>query len=112
MNININKKILTLSTNNLTSITKLITGHNELNYFQHTIGHSESNTCQFCDEDEYETSFHILCECPVFTTNRMRYFGESPTSIEHIYTLAKEHNTNFKHITKFIDEIDLKNFYY
>ena len=112
MNINIRKKILTLSTKNLTSLTKLITGHNNLNYFQHTIGNAELNTCQFCDEDELETSFHILCECPVFTVNRMRYFGESPTTIQQIYNLAQKQNTNFKFITKYIEEIDLENFYW
>ena len=72
----VKKVLVTLSSEKLRTMVKVITGHNQLNYFQHKIGNSALNTCEYCDEDELETAHHILCECVVFTCNRMRHFGE------------------------------------
>ena len=109
--LDVKKVLVTLSSDKLSTMVKLITGHNQLNYFQHKIGNSGLNTCEYCGEGELETAYHILCECVVFTRNRMRHFGESPTTMSRIYNLAKNNNQNFKYIVKYFDEIDLGNYY-
>ena len=42
---------------------RLITGHNNLNYFQHRIGLWGSHVCRFCQEDK-ETFTHLVTDCP------------------------------------------------
>ena len=90
----------------LTDITQYISGHNHLINHQHRIGKTELNTCQYCDEFEEETAHHIICFCPIFSTTRMEIFGESPTSMSHIYSMAKSNNDDLKILGKY-----LKNYY-
>ena len=109
--LNRNKIVSNLPTNLMKDIVQFITGHNHLSYHQHRIGNTELNTCQYCDEYEEETAHHIICRCPVFTTTRMEYFGESPTTMLHIYSMAKDKNDNLKFLGKYLQKIDLKNYY-
>ena len=51
------------------------------------IGYTYSKECDYCQTDnegkrkfwqeEEETAFHILCECPTFSALRQKEFGES-----------------------------------
>ena len=61
-------------------IVSLLTGHNNLKYhvFKRKIGSNNnvSPCCRYCEED-VETSWHLLFDCPVFDTRR-REFIYSP----------------------------------
>ena len=56
---------------------RLITGHNNLNWFQTRIGLWDSGTCRFC-EDQDETFVHIASECPRFWESRRQILGGDP----------------------------------
>ena len=45
---------------------RIITGHNNLNFFQAKLGLTISPTCWFCEMGN-ETLTHLLGDCPVFT---------------------------------------------
>ena len=47
---------------------EIITGQNNLNYVQSKI-YPISSECRFCEEEE-ETFYHLLIECPVFNDTR------------------------------------------
>ena len=111
VNINRKKVISSLPSHMMKNIVQFITGHNFLSYHQHRIGNIELNTCQYCDEAEEETAQHIICYCPVFSRARIEWFGESPTTMSHIYTLAKANNDNLTILGKFLQKIDLQNYY-
>ena len=64
------KKILNLSRESLSTLIKITTGQNNLNYITHKIDPNISELCRFCEE-ENETFIHLLNECPVFNTNRL-----------------------------------------
>ena len=49
LGLDVKKVLITLSSEKLSTMVKLITGHNQLNYFQHKIGNSGLNTCEYCD---------------------------------------------------------------
>ena len=51
----------------------LITGHNALNYHRNKIDREIDYECRFCQEDD-ETTWHILTECPVFLRSRRDIF--------------------------------------
>ena len=44
---------------------RIITGHNNLNFFQHKIGLHNSSKCRFCGQGD-ETITHFLVSCPRF----------------------------------------------
>ena len=41
----------------------------------------------------------------------MEIFGETPTAMSHGYSMAKSNNDDLTILGKFIQKIDLKNFY-
>ena len=56
---------------------RVITGHNALNYHRHNVDNEIDEDCRFCNE-EVETSFHVITECPVFAiTRRETLLGKS-----------------------------------
>ena len=79
----INKKQSTLfadcSRKVFTETVHMITGHNFFNRHQHLVnsGRGGENEvypyCRYCDEDE-ETSFHLIAECPHFASLRRKIF--------------------------------------
>ena len=59
---------------------RLVSGHNNLNYFQHRIGLHHSPLCRFCLETD-ETFFHLVTDCPRFHQTRVGIFlDETPTN--------------------------------
>ena len=54
---------------------RLISGHNNLNYFQTRIGLANSEQCRFCDTEE-ETFLHLLYDCPRFWMTRREMFAD------------------------------------
>ena len=47
-------------------LVRIITGHNNLNFFQAKLGLTRSPLCRFCNEGN-ETITHLMRSCPVFT---------------------------------------------
>ena len=58
---------------------RIITGHNNFNYFQTRIGLYNSSVCRFCDHPK-ETFLHILHDCPSFWQLRRDCFHDSQPS--------------------------------
>ena len=59
---------------------RIITGHNNLNFFQNKIGLSLVASCRFCGEDE-ETITHLLRVCPRHEQGKKELFLDKlPTS--------------------------------
>ena len=52
---------------------RLISGHNNLGYFQHRIGLGGNRTCRFCDGAD-EKFIHLLVDCPRFWGERRDLF--------------------------------------
>lgn len=70
------KELLSLSREQLRTVTELVTGHCNLKDFQHKIGKTNFPYCERCDEDEAETPIHFLCECTALASIRRKCFGE------------------------------------
>ena len=50
-------------------LIRLLSGHNNLNYFQNLIDNDISPLCRLCEEDD-ETFDHWVTECPVMRVHR------------------------------------------
>ena len=62
------KKILQLPRLKMKRLVEIITGHNNLSYFQYKIDPDVNPFCRFCEE-ENETFHHFITDCP-----RLRQF--------------------------------------
>ena len=69
------KYVYKLARLELGRFVRLITGHNNLNYFQTRIGLFSNNKCRFCEQGD-ETFIHFMTECPRLWQSRRDYFGE------------------------------------
>ena len=79
----------------LRPLTKLITGHNNLNHFQNKIDYTTAPQCSFCEDDVHETAMHLLCDCVYFANTRIVKFGEDPITIDQLMrfiSLSKNKN--------------------
>ena len=63
------KTLLKLNRGQMRTLIELITGHNNLNYFQSKIHPEISGNCRFCEEED-ETFEHLLNDCPCFLIAR------------------------------------------
>ena len=68
----------------LKPLTRLITGHNNLNHFQNKIDFTTAPYCSFCEEEVHETAMHLICDCEYFARTRMEKFGEDPITIDQL----------------------------
>ena len=67
---NKSKQLMALSRGQMRRLIELITGHNNLNYFQSKIYPEDvSPLCRFCEEED-ESFEHLLNECPCFLIAR------------------------------------------
>ena len=86
--------LLSLKTEQLKILTKVITGKNCLQYHQQIIGRAQTTECSYCTLNEFEklqlesygeeTAFHILCECQCFSNLRQEIYGMTSLSIPQI----------------------------
>ena len=62
------KRTMNLTRKEMTLWIEIVTGQNNLNYIQSKI-YNITDQCRFCEEEE-ETFFHLLIECPCFQETR------------------------------------------
>ena len=61
-------------------LARIVTGHNNLGFFQTKIGLHSNPLCRFCEQG-YETINHMLTQCPRFVASRLEILnGDVPTS--------------------------------
>ena len=68
------------SRSQLSSLTRILSGHNELNYFNHKIRIALLPFCPHCPRS-LETSVHFLCTCPAYSHLRFSIFSSSSLAI-------------------------------
>ena len=68
------KTLLRLGRQELTLMVNAVTGHNELPHHVSLCGEAETGVCSHCGEQE-GTFYHLLMDCPVFTSLRLKIFG-------------------------------------
>jgi hypothetical protein len=73
------KQVMKLGRYNIGRVTRMVTGHNALGYFQSKIDGEISPICRFCEE-ENETFWHWCTECPVFREARNDSFLDKDPS--------------------------------
>ena len=65
--------LLNLSRKKLGQVIQIISGHNNLNYFENKICKDVNPLCRLCGEED-ETAFHLIGECPVLYNSRAKHF--------------------------------------
>ena len=70
ISIDLYNKTKKLSRSGLSTLIKIVTGQNNLNYLSNIIDARHTELCRFCEEED-ETFIHLLNECPVFQANRV-----------------------------------------
>ena len=63
------KRVYKLARLELGRFARIITGHNNLNFFQNKLGLSPTRSCRYCNTAD-ETITHFLTACPVFVMQR------------------------------------------
>ena len=86
--------VLSLTTEQLKILIKVITGKNCLQYHQKNIGNAQTTECSYCILNEIEklrlksygeeTATHILCECQFFSKLRQEIYGTTSLSYTQI----------------------------
>ena len=74
------KEIMNLNRTDMKIWVEIVTGQNNLNYIQSKI-YNISSQCRFCEEED-ETFYHILNECPVFADTRAETLLTRASSME------------------------------
>ena len=91
------KELKYLNRKDTAILTKILTGHNNLNNHAFRANLADSPQCDFCEDiEEKETAMHILLNCAAFTEERQYTFGKPTLSLEE---LLKNEDTK-KHVTK------------
>jgi hypothetical protein len=72
--------LINLPKNSLRTITKALTGHNELNKHSGKLKTASSKYCRDCSNLQKieETALHLINDCPAHSESRQRIFG-APT---------------------------------
>ena len=90
------KHIKSLDKEDTAIITKVLTGHNNLNKHAYRAKLADNPQCDFCTEtDEQETALHILTNCIAFSRLRQSTFGQSTFGYANLI-----YNTNIKKTIK------------
>ena len=90
------KHIISLDKEDTAIITKVLTGHNNLNKHAYRAKLADDPHCDFCAEtDEQETALHILTNCITFSRLRQSTFGQSTFEYANLIN-----NTNIKKTIK------------
>ena len=107
--INLRKEIPKTKTEDIATLSRVLSGHNNLIYHQTKMGLSYDIGCEFCGDKEVdETAEHIITKCPKFAQRRHEYLGDFYLNTEDLgekMNLPKL-KTN---IIKFFKKIDVLN---
>ena len=92
----LHKGIISLNIKHLKTLTKTVTGHNNLKYHLERIGYTFDNDCTYCSPEEKdkkdgeiyeeETTLHILCDCMAFTNPRIETYGKAYIKPQELIT--------------------------
>ena len=82
------KGILAQSRGVLGLLIKAITGHNFLGYHQNKVDSNISKVCRLCEE-EYETFWHLIDECPRLRLTRQDIFLDRDISPDMSWSIKK-----------------------
>ncbi|XP_062704816.1 uncharacterized protein LOC134287172 [Aedes albopictus] len=89
------KYLTNMSKQNCSMLVKALTGHCRLSYHMAIIQQADSFACDSCESD-YGTSYHLICNCPVFAQLRFRVFGK------HLLSETDFRNLNLQDILLFL----------
>ncbi len=87
--------LLKLDRTLLSQLVQLITGHNFLKRHEALVSKDEDNLCRLCEEEE-ESSYHIITECPALARVRFEILGTtslvdpSDWSVNQVIRLLRE----------------------
>ena len=70
------KYVCKLARLELGRLVRIITGHNNLNFFQHKLGLYNNPKCRFCGTGD-ETVKHFITSCPRLLTHQREIFGDA-----------------------------------
>jgi ribonuclease HI len=69
------KQILLCDRSEYSDLVRMLTGHNNLNRHRFLLKESDTADCRLCNEDEEESSEHVLLHCPALSGVRRRILG-------------------------------------
>ena len=98
------KKILQLPRLKMKRLVEIITGHNNLSYFQYKIDPDVNPMCRFCDE-ENETFHHLITACP-----RLRQFRIDTIGVFDNSSWETSQLLNFSFIPEINDYLERKDY--
>ena len=98
------KKILQLPRLKMKRLVEIVTGHNNLSYFQFKVDPDVNPLCRFCEE-ENETFHHYISECP-----RLRQFRADTIGHFNISTWKTSQLLNFSYIPEINDYLERKDY--
>lgn len=93
----VSKYLIHLSKQNCSIVVKALTGHCRLNYHMANMQQVESSLCDSCESD-YQTSYHLICNCPAVAQLRYRIFGK------HLLSEIEFKQLNLKDILLFLSQ--------
>ncbi len=79
--------ILNKSPEALFTLSRVLSGHNNLNYHQTKMGVSYDEGCDYCNDTKVdETAVHIMTKCPKFAKLRNETFERYYANIEDLFS--------------------------
>jgi ribonuclease HI len=76
-------ELINMNRNDLRILTGILTGHCPLRMHLNKLGIVSSPNCRFCDNTN-ESPIHIICECDLLASKRLKYFGEAFPPIKQL----------------------------
>jgi hypothetical protein len=81
LNAGLKRYLLRMSRSKLRILVGLITGHCPLNKHLHNMGIVDEPICIACEMKD-ESAFHLICNCPILISQKMRTFSKPIMSVE------------------------------
>ena len=101
------KNFIKRNTEEIGILTRILSGHNNLNHHQNRANQSYEIGCEYCeDHTEEETATHILIICPKFAKIRKKYLGDYYTNLKTIGEQKSANRTTIR-IIKLFKEIEV-----
>ena len=94
------KALINNNTKNISTIIKVLSGHNCLNHHLYNAQLSSTAICNYCVpekiqnkvEEPLETAHHLLCNCPAFNIERINIIYGSHTITDHRIQNTPKHS--------------------